>query len=246
MSTPLPSLPGYKPRGPRLAIRLKPPRDDPSIDIINNHSKTEYRSPSKLSISDEERVVLSFQAYFIERVGESERPRMCQINYFVPTSEMNVVLKPQVNSLLTAGTYMFKDVYLHPEGRPYQTGDFDFDKQVILNDVTFYIVSCDADTRDYLRQNVYVKSPEKMSITQGSTMSGADEWGRFHSKRNENKKFIEAQLGNSVDNSSREGFLRFGTNVLKFRLRKHNPSVDDVVLDFSLVYHLADDTVGRQ
>ena len=188
---------------------------------------------------------MSFQAYFIERVGESERPRMCQINYFVPTCEMNVVLKPQVNSLLSAGTYMFKDVYLHPDGRPYQPGDFDFDKEIVLNDVTFYIVSCDADTRDFLRQHVYAKSPERMSTTNEGTAGGMEEWGKFHSKRNENKKFIEAQLGNSVDNSSREGFLRFGTNCLKFRLRKHNPSVDDVVLDFSLVYHLADDTVGK-
>ena len=243
MSSPLPSLPGYKPRGPKLAIRLKPPRDDPSIDIINNLSKTQYRSPSK--VSDEEATVLSFQAYFIEHVAESERPRMCQINYFVATNEMNVVLKPQVNSLLTAGTYIFKDIYYHPEGRPYLPGDFDFDKEIILNDVTFFIVSCDADTRDYLRQNVYVKSPEKIMSSKEISTTDIDDWGKFHSKKNENKKFIEAQLGNSVDNTNREGFLRFGTNSLKFRLRKHNPSVDEVVLDFSLVYHLADDTVGN-
>lgn len=45
----------------------------------------------------------------------------------------------------------------------------------------------------------------------------ADSWGKFHSKKNENKTFNEALLGHSVDNKGREGFLKYGNQTLKFR-----------------------------
>lgn len=71
-----------------------------------------------------------------------------------------------------------------------------------------------------------------------------DTWGKFHSKKNDNKTFNEARLGSQADNSGREGFMKFGNATLNFRCmwdNTHNLYGD--VLYFSLAYFLSDDTI---
>lgn len=71
-----------------------------------------------------------------------------------------------------------------------------------------------------------------------------DSWGKFHSKKNANKTFIEAILGNSADNSGREGFMRFGTKTLQFRcIWDNTDQLYGDVMEFCLKYYLADDTL---
>jgi hypothetical protein len=72
----------------------------------------------------------------------------------------------------------------------------------------------------------------------------ADAWGKFHSKKNENKTFNEARLGHSVDNKGREGFLKYGNEVLKFRCcwDDTNHLYGDVI-EFTLTYYLSDDSL---
>lgn len=171
---------------------------------------------------------------------------MCQLNYFVGSQEINVTLKPQSNSSIPPGTQLSRGIYTNPEGGLYNPFDLGFDAPLILLGTAYYLVDCDFDTREYLRRNNvngFDLSTSSVMTLDNSKMSTYDDWGKFHSKRNENKTFMEAMLGNSVNNHGREGFLRFGTNVLKFKLRKHETSIDDIVQEFSLVYHLADDTV---
>jgi hypothetical protein len=73
---------------------------------------------------------------------------------------------------------------------------------------------------------------------------GADDsWGKFHSKKNDHKSFIEAKLGHSVNNKGREGFIRYGNKTLKFRCVWDNTSnLYGDVMEFSLMYYLSDDT----
>ena len=73
---------------------------------------------------------------------------------------------------------------------------------------------------------------------------GEGSWGKFRSKKNSNKTFMEAQLGNTVNNNGRDGFMRYGNKSLKFRCVWDNTAMlyGDMV-EFSLVYFLADDTV---
>lgn len=71
-----------------------------------------------------------------------------------------------------------------------------------------------------------------------------DTWGKFHSKKNDNKTFNEARLGSLADNTGREGFMKFGNSTLSFRCmwdNTHNLYGD--ILYFSLMYYLSDNTM---
>jgi hypothetical protein len=69
------------------------------------------------------------------------------------------------------------------------------------------------------------------------------EWGKFHSKKNDNKTFVEAKNGHYVDNRGREGFIRFGNRNLKFKcLWDNTGNLYGDVCEFSLCYFLSDDT----
>lgn len=71
-----------------------------------------------------------------------------------------------------------------------------------------------------------------------------DEWNKYRAKKNYNKAFVEAKLGNSVDNSGREGFIRYGNQKLKFSCVWDNSAkLYGDISEYSLVYHLSDDTV---
>ena len=75
--------------------------------------------------------------------------------------------------------------------------------------------------------------------------AGADDtWGKFHSKKNDNKTFNEAVRGVLADNSGRDGFIKYGNRTLNFKCKwdnTHNLYGD--VLFFALSYYLADDTI---
>jgi len=74
--------------------------------------------------------------------------------------------------------------------------------------------------------------------------SDGNEWGKFRSKKNSNKIFMEAKLGNTVNNKGREGFIRYGNKTLKFRCVWDNTNkLYGDMMEYSLVYYLADDTI---
>lgn len=119
------------------------------------------------------------------------------------------------------------------------------------------IVDCDGATRDYLARNLNVNFSDSQSVPRdsyqehrqslqpGATSDGStSDWAKFHSKKNENKTFIEAKNGHYVDNSGREGFIRFGNRTLKFKcLWDNTGNLYGDVCEFTLNYFLSDDTV---
>lgn len=91
-------------------------------------------------------------------------------------------------------------------------------------------------------EDPYMQSRRRLQP--GSGDSGNQAWDRFRAKKNESKMFIEAKLGNGVDNSGREGFVKYGNTTLKFRCCWDNVShLYGDVQWFTLSYYLADDTI---
>jgi len=84
----------------------------------------------------------------------------------------------------------------------------------------------------------------RQSLQPATNANEASDWGKFHSKKNENKTFVEARNGHYVDNSGREGFIRFGNRTLKFKcLWDNTGNLYGDVCEFTLNYFLSDDTV---
>ena len=114
-------------------------------------------------------------------------------------------------------------------------------------------MDCDVATRDYLARNMNLNFSDSLTVPKDSYQEyrmslqpGSDnsEWGKFHSKRNENKTFVEAKNGHYVDNKGREGFIRFGNRKLKFKcLWDNTGNLYGDVCEFTLQYFLSDDTV---
>ena len=82
------------------------------------------------------------------------------------------------------------------------------------------------------------------SLTRNGNGDRDEGWGQHRSRKNSNKTFMEAQLGNTVNNSGRDGFIKYGNKALKFLCVWDNTGMlYGKVVEFSLVYFLADDTV---
>lgn len=90
-------------------------------------------------------------------------------------------------------------------------------------------------------EDSYTKSRQFLDKTR---TGGEDDWGKFRSKKNETKIFMEARLGNGANNSGREGFIKYGNATLKFRCcwDDTNHLYGDVN-EYTLSYYLADNTI---
>lgn len=117
---------------------------------------------------------------------------------------------------------------------------------VVIYGRVYSIVNCSEKTRQYLeslgRTNLPPEGVEADEEHWGETQDS--QWSSFRREKNNLKVFMEAKLGNTVNNTGREGFQQYGNMVLKFLC-----SWDDTqrlygeVSKFVLCYHLADDTV---
>lgn len=118
--------------------------------------------------------------------------------------------------------------------------------------IVFRLVDCDAATRNYMAAQLGLEFDQPLSVPndsyqtyRASLQPGFEDasWGKFHSKKNENKTFVEARNGHYVDNSGREGFIRFGNRTLKFRcLWDNTANLYGDVCEFTMCYYLSDDT----
>jgi hypothetical protein len=123
---------------------------------------------------------------------------------------------------------------------------------VVNNILLCSLVGCDKATREYYAKHFNILQPQPVeapvdpySTFRKSMEAGpADTWDKFRAKKNENNIFNEAVLGNSVNNNGREGFIKFGSQTLKFRCVWDDTSnLYGDVIEFTLTYYLADDTL---
>lgn len=226
--------------------------------IVSFSSGTLSRTGRKVN-TENINVTLTFHAYFEEGAdapgNNTDKPRIrkCHIHYFLEDDTISIVEKPQMNSGIPQGKLVKRSVILRPDGFTFNLDDFHVNETVVIFGRTYVIVDCDEFTRKYLNSigrdeaegvempNDSYEDIRKRQLHPGQTSTN---WDRFHSKKNPNKKFLEAQLGNTVNNSGRQGFIQYGNQTLKFHCVWDNTSnLYGDRLDFSLVYHLCDDTI---
>jgi hypothetical protein len=270
----LPNLPGFRPRPlhsnpqkiscfdivngesylrPQYIPQSQIPADDASVTSIGNTIVTKARK----QVLSPKNVILNYSAYFEERVEGSSMPqvRSCNIYFYVENGTIKVVEKPQVNSGVSQGTLVRRTVIARPDGNPYCEDDLRIGNVLGIYGRYYRLFDCDPATRNYMKEvygvdevpetqvpeDPYMKSRQALDKTRSD---GENDWGKFRSKKNETKIFMEAKLGNGVNNAGREGFIKYGNVTLKFRC-----CWDDTdhlygdVNEFTLSYYLADNTI---
>eukprot|EP00599_Poterioochromonas_sp_BG-1_P008054 CAMPEP_0173153042 /NCGR_PEP_ID=MMETSP1105-20130129/12611_1 /TAXON_ID=2985 /ORGANISM="Ochromonas sp., Strain BG-1" /LENGTH=414 /DNA_ID=CAMNT_0014068875 /DNA_START=125 /DNA_END=1368 /DNA_ORIENTATION=- len=270
----LPNLPGFRPKGPQTGFKktyfklvdgqgfLKdehvPPLgalegDEGSVSSFAHTTISKARKQLSLQNAN---IILNFNAYFEERVEGSHKSqvRSCNIFFYVEDGTLKVVEKPVLNSGVSQGTLVKRAVINKLDGTPFVEEDFHIGEWISIYGRNFRLTSCDEFTKNHLikyfnyQPNEFdpVPSPNdphtdyRRSVEPGQ----ADSWGKFHSKKNENKTFNEALLGHSVDNKGREGFLKYGNQTLKFRCIWDDTShLYGDVIEFTLTYYLSDDSL---
>ncbi|KAJ1438820.1 hypothetical protein B484DRAFT_444336 [Ochromonadaceae sp. CCMP2298] len=199
-------------------------------------------------------VTLCFMGYYTERPIDrpSGQIRSCNVYFFVDDGTLKIVEKRQPNGGVSQGTIVRRAIIPKADGGIITEIDLGIGRELVVYGRTFSLVDCDPATREFMQRGQPTQdASQEMSVDsyQESRNSlqpekGGDEWGKFHSKKNDNKVHMEARLGHLVDNQGREGFIRYGTRQLRFKcLWDNTEALYGDVMEFSLNYYLCDDTV---
>jgi hypothetical protein len=200
---------------------------------------------------------LGFRAYFEESDGnpalEQVIVRKVTITFYLDDGTIQVIERPQMNSGIPQGTLVSRSVIYDDDGRQLEPADFRLGSIIKIYGRYFRIVDCDYATRKYLRSIQNLSESEALSVPldayeelrqRTNPKHDAKEWGKYHAKKNPTTQFMEAAKGNFVDNSGREGFIKFGQQKLKYLCQWDNTNqLYGDNLQFTLAYHLADDTI---
>jgi EF-hand domain-containing protein 1 len=225
-----------------------------SIGAANSSILMKKKSQKSENIN----MTLTFQCYFEEEYEKGEqmelRVRKCNMYYFLENNTMAIVEKPQLNSGIPQGTLVRRGVVHKPDGTAYTPDDFRLGSEIAVYGRHYKIVDCDNATRKYLRRNMQVNESSSLDVpvddydqfrkTIQPDLSD-ETWGRFNCKKNEGTKYQQAKMGCNPDsNNGREGFIRYGDKTVQFKCVWDNTgTMYGDRINFSLVYHLCDDTV---
>jgi hypothetical protein len=234
------------------------PEDRSVLNIGSTLSLTKSQSKGILSKSLQNAgVTLTFQAYFTEIVpttgAEVKRYRKCILYYYVENFTMMIIEKPTLNSGIPQGKILKKAIVTKEDGTPYLPEDLYIGAIVNVNKRLIHLVDCDSSTKDYLAKHYDIDNsggviavPLDPYIAQRKRVEKSldETWGAYHSMKNPNKTFLEVMKGTYVDNSGREGYMRYGNKTLKFKCVWNNTeNLYGDRLEFCLTYYLSDDTV---
>ena len=200
-------------------------------------------SAKQFSSGPGDSIVLCFSVIVAELHNDS-RIRNCSLLYYTENDTIKIVEHPQPNC--SSGTILRRCVVTKEDGRQLTLDDIRIGEDVVIYGQVYSVMSCSRFTRSYLEDIGRTDLPPDGSLAEDSMASVATEpeWGSFRREKNNLKAFMEAKLGNTVDNSGREGFNEFGNMVLKFLCTWDNSEVlYGDVQEFVLVYHLSDDTI---
>lgn len=207
--------------------------------------------------------VLCFFGYFKEAVHESflenHRIRKVEIYYYLEDDAMQIVERKQENSGVPQGNFM-KRHRVPKEDDPSEPDAF-FTLQDMRIGATipvygrvFHIVDCNKSTHEYFKDSLGVDlgpsipwPSDQYEADRAEMMSretGMDPNVKHNIRKNPMKKFAEASLGNTVDNSGREGFLKYDRRVLRFSAVWDNRGeLYGDLQRFKIHYFLTDNTV---
>lgn len=261
-----PSLPGYKPHpthdnnkkasffqtvnGHKFVSdrddRSPAPQDLGSSSSIASMGKSASSKFFPSSCVDSE--VLNFTATVEDTHIDSgvSRERRCSILFHVQDGSIKIVEHAQANSGIPQGTLLRRCIVQKEDGSTVTLDDIQYGEDIVIYGRRYCIVNCSGATRLFLENIGRTKIPPSKTEAEGELWGDMQDvqWSSFRREKNNLKEFMEAKLGNTVNNSGRDGFQQYGNMILKFLC-----SWDDTerlygdVSKFILCYHLADDTV---
>lgn len=178
--------------------------------------------------------------------------------YYLEDDAMQIVEPKMENSGVPQGNFMKRhrvpkdDDPTEPDAF-YTLDDLNIGAEITIYGRTFHIIDCNKSTRDYLlKMGKEVGAPipgpvDKYETDRTEFMSretGQDPNAVHNVKKNPMKIFAEASLGNTVDNSGREGFLKYDRKVLRFSaVWDDRGSLYGDLQRFKIHYFLTDNTV---
>lgn len=256
----LPNLPGFKAHPSRNGYKKQyfmtlnghkfvkdvdgPPNDlSASASIASLGSSA---SAKQFSSGPGDSVVLQFSVIVSDLHDTSRNPRVrnCSLFYYVENDSVKIVEHPQPNC--SSGTLLRRSIVAKEDGTQLLLDDIHIGEDVVIYGQVYSVVGCSRSTRNFLEDMGRENLPPIESLEEASLRDSKEEpeWGAFRREKNNLKAFMEAKLGNTVNNSGREGFNEFGNMVLKFLCVWDNSEMlFGDVQEFVLVYHLADDTI---
>jgi hypothetical protein len=203
--------------------------------------------------------VLQFDAFFKEGVNESaveqERVRRVVVYYYLEDDTMQIVEHKQENACIPQGTFVKRHMFPSSTSADgYLTlDDVDIGRKFALYGRTFYVVDCDSSTRSFLEaQGREVPSPQEMPWDSHETKrklhaqmeTGADPTIKRNVLKSPMKKFMEASLGNTVNNAGLKSFLESDRKVLRFTAAfDDRASMFGDVRFYTIHYFVADGTL---
>ena len=258
----LPSLPGYKlnKQKPQPRKQLFHSREGykfvKELNPITTNDLNSLSTISSLGSSSSTKcfpslafdsIVLNFTTTVIDLQDSTgrERTRRCSILYHIEDDTIKIVEHPQAN--IPASTLLRRSIVIKEDGKQLLLDDIQYGEDVLIYGRVYTIINCSELTRQYLESLGRVNLPpakEEGEDDRSWSKGPNPEWGSFRREKNNLKIFMEAKLGNTVNNSGREGFNEFGNRVLKFLcIWDDTEKLYGDVHEFILIYHLSDDTV---
>lgn len=205
----------------------------------------------------DEDTVLKFKAYFKEAVHESKmenhRVRKCEIFYFLSDHSIQINELKMENSGVPQGNFMTKHQVPKDEDSFLSLEDFEIGGMLTIYGRTFHIIDANEAAKQTLAdmgKDVSMVSdypPDSYETYRMAVMTretGKDPSVSHKIRKNPMKEFAEASLGNTVNNSAREGFLKYDRKVLRFiGIWDDRQSLYGDVLQFKIHYFLTDNTI---
>lgn len=204
-----------------------------------------------------DRVVLSFNCYFKETVneasgGENYRTRKCVLYYYLEDETVQIVESKQENAGMPQGNFVKRHQVMY-EGKPLSIDNgIACGAAISIYGRRFQIIGCNGSTAEYLQkqgmpveQYPYPGDPWEDSRTEFmSRETGADPDVIRNSLKNPMKKFAEATLGNTVNNSGLQGFLDYDRIVLNFEaIYDDSSSLYGDVMCYTIQFYLSNNKV---
>jgi Ca2+-binding EF-hand superfamily protein len=235
-------------------------RDMSSLSIAGGIVSGSKPSPSKWI--QNANTVLSFDAYFKEAVnessikGENYRVRKCIIYYYCEDDTIHVVESKQENSGVPQGNFVKRHQIPKDtnSGTYFVLDDFYMNAVLSIYGRNFILVGCNGSTEKYMAnvagrpvgpQPGFPDDPyEKLRADFMLRETGKDFSVARNCQKNPMKKFMEATLGNTVNNKGRSGFEQYDRVVLRFTaMWDDRGSMFGDLQSYTLHYFLADNTV---
>jgi len=203
--------------------------------------------------------VIRFFGYFKEAVNESAaetyRVRKVTIFYYMEDGTIQINEHAQENSGIPQGTFLKRCIIPRAgnTGGAYQLSDLVIGQTMEVYKRTYFIVDADSNARQVCEmypEDDYPALPyptDQYTTTRSMHMAketGADLSVKRNVKKGPMKKFMEASLGNTVNNSGRDSFLKNDRKVLRFTGAWDNRGAMFGDFNFFTIhYYLSDNTV---